>query len=243
MDLRIRRCGRMKRTNSTEAEDQALLACMVAADRAGAAALVEDYISRQGPDSVVERLLEPALESLGRRWATAEDLSLAQGFVAAKIAEDTLDRVAEELPAGTPVTEPRGRVVLGNIEDDYHALGRRLVATFLRADGWEVEDLGNDVLPEVFIERALEREARVIGISAMVWSTALNIRKVRRELDRRRLGNRLKLAVGGAVFLARPDLVDQVGADGTARNALGASALVSHLVAESVASETQEATS
>jgi methanogenic corrinoid protein MtbC1 len=126
----------------------------------------------------------------------------------------------------------RGVAVLGNAEDDYHALGRRMVGTFLRVEGWQVVDLGNDVLPAAFVDAAEESGAKVIGVSAMMLTNAMNIAKVREELERRNLGGRIKLAVGGAVFAMRPELVAEVGGDGTSATAMDAPALFEALAAE-----------
>ena len=73
--------------------------------------------------------------------------------------------------------------MIGNIEDDFHSLGRQTVCPFLTAAGWEVHDLGNDVPAEQFLDKALEVNASVIGVSAMMQTTALNIRKLRAMID------------------------------------------------------------
>ncbi|GAB1484745.1 hypothetical protein MASR2M78_35630 [Treponema sp.] len=122
--------------------------------------------------------------------------------------------------------------VIGNIEDDYHSIGRRMVATLLRMDGWLVKDLGNDVLAKAFVDEALRMEASVIGVSAMMLTNAQNIRKVRKEIDNRKLENKIKLAVGGAIFVMRPELADEVGGDGTAINAIECPMLFNRLLAK-----------
>ncbi|MBK8475657.1 MAG: cobalamin-dependent protein [Opitutaceae bacterium] len=210
-------------------ETERLLATMVEADRTGAA-LVLDQILATGvpPERIIAEILDPALVKLGRLWG-AESVSLTQTFVAAKIAEDVLVRC---VPAAGSAAAHHSPVVIGNIEDDFHSLGRRIVGSFLRAAGWEVHDLGNDVLPEQFVDKALEVGAVVVGASAMMQTTALNIRKLRTLIDARGLQGRLKLAVGGAVFNWRPDLVAEVGGDGTAPNAAGVDALLHRLQAE-----------
>jgi methanogenic corrinoid protein MtbC1 len=204
---------------------------MVSADRLGAAALIGQALAEGlRSDQVITEILDPALVRIGELWEQ-ESVSLAQTYVASKIAEDVLQRC----PAGSGGASsrpPKGRVVIGNIEDDFHSLGRRIVASFLSAAGWQVDDLGADVLAEVFVEKALEVEAVVVGASAMTHTTALNIRKLRALIDARGLAGRLKLAVGGAVFNWRPDLVAEVGGDGSARNAAGADALCASLQAQ-----------
>lgn len=205
-----------------------LLSTMLNADRQGAVVVVNQLLA-EGLSSkqIIIEILDPALAKLGNFWGN-QAISLAQTFVAAKIAEDVLLRCLPDA-AATPHRDP---VVIGNIEDDFHSLGRRIVGAFLRAAGWDVHDLGNDVLPEQFVEKALEVGASVIGVSAMMQTTALNIRKLRALINARGLKGRLQLAVGGAVFNWRPDLVAEVGADGTAQNAAGVDELFKKLQAE-----------
>lgn len=205
-----------------------LLDTMLSSDRAAATEIITEALAAGiAPMLIITDILDPALISLGRRWEQ-ETLSLAQGFVAAKIAEDAMLRC---LPDQSDQLPTKGVVVIGNIEDDFHSLGRRTVSLFLSAAGWEVHDLGNDVPAEQFIDKALEVNASVIGASAMMQTTALNIRRLRELIDHRGLQHCLKLAVGGAVFTWRPDLVAEVGGDGTARNAVGADELFMRLQA------------
>lgn len=186
---------------------------------------------REGYASTISALLEPTLMEIGELWSQ-EKISLAQGYVAGKLAERVLDAALAAEDRGGLETSRRGRVVLGNVEDDYHALGRRMVASFLRLDGWEVVDLGNDVEPERFVDAALEADAPIIGVSSMMLSTAQNLPRLRDEIEARGLGGRLRLAVGGAIFRLRPELVKELGADGTAATAMQAPALFRALAEE-----------
>jgi methanogenic corrinoid protein MtbC1 len=206
-----------------------LFAAMVSADRTGAANLIELALTHGiAPQQVIAEILDPAIVQLGKLWEE-QTMSLAQNFVASKIAEDALLRC---IPVKDGSHRTKGAVVIGNIEDDFHSLGRRTVGLFLDAAGWDVHDLGNDIPAEQFIEKALEVNASVIGVSAMMQTTALNIRKLRQLIDARNLSGTIKLAVGGAVFNWRPDLVAEVGGDGTAHNAVGADELFLRLQAE-----------
>ncbi len=209
-----------------------LLEAIQRADRAAANAVIDAWSVGRPFQRVVPDLLSPTLDAFGRLWARKEiGFSLATGYVAAKIAEDVLSRLLRE--GGAPGQEAprcaRGPVVLGNAEDDFHPLGRKMVSAFLRAEGWEVLDLGVDIAPDQFVDRAEEAGARVIGVSAMMYTTAKNIVRIREEIDRRGLGGRLQLAVGGAIFNLRPELVAALGGDGTAPSALEAPALFARL--------------
>ena len=63
-------------------------------------------------------------------------------------------------------------MILGNIEDDFHALGRRIVCTFLHAQGWEVIDLGNDVLAKEFPDAVIGLSDHSKGIWTCIGACA-----------------------------------------------------------------------
>lgn len=204
------------------------------ADRVLANELLEAWAATHGYESAVTDYLCPVLEAFGATWASqleGAQASLAQGYVAAKIAEDALARVLalREATPGGPQGVLKGPIVLGNIQDDYHPLGRKMVAAFLRLANWDVRDLGVDVEPTAFVAAAVAVQARVVGVSAMMLSTAKNVRGLRQEIERQGLSGRLQLAVGGAVFKLRPELVEELGGEGTAATALQAGSLFQRL--------------
>ena len=203
-----------------------LFALVLDAERERAVSMLLEFAGDRGFHAAVNDLLEPVLERVGEAWCR-ERISLAQGYVAGKIAEEVL--LAAASSHGDLRLDVKGPVVLGNVEDDYHSLGRKMVAVFLRAAGWKVIDMGNDA--------AVEHGARVIGVSAMMLTTAENIRAVRAELDARGLSGRIGLAVGGAVFKLRPELVHEVGGDGTVASAIQAPALFDRLWAAAAGGE------
>lgn len=211
-----------------------LIEHIMQADRSGAVKRVMDWAAHHDIKRIVQDVLEPALVQLGEQWEQG-GITLAHGYVAAKVAEDILNQA---YLGGAVPTDPRLRtIVIGNIEDDYHALGRKMVGIFLQADGWKVHDLGNDCTPVEFVDRAVDTRARIIGASAMMLTNAMNIRGLRAEIDRRGLRGRVQLAVGGAIFNLRPSLVQEVGGDGSAENAFRASALMERLWERSLAGE------
>lgn len=209
---------------------QQLYELILAGDRYAATALVDEWAGEQGYERAVLDLLEPVLKLIGDRYASGDDLSLAQAYIVGKVAEDIMEKAAAARASERNEEALKGPVVMGNIEDDCHALGRKLVVTFLRSAGWHVHDLGNDVPPELFVDKALEVGAPIVGVSAMMYTTAMNIRKLRDEIDSRGVSDRIRLAVGGAVFVQRPELVAQVGGEGTATNALRAPELMTQLL-------------
>jgi len=209
-----------------------LLNAILAAYRPEANKILEDWAEKNGYDDAVISVLEPTLERIGNIWETTQNVSLAQAYVAGKISEDFMTKVAEKKSVSSVHVEKKGAVVIGNIEDDYHSLGRKMVTIFLRSSGWEVYDLGNDIPAEDFVDEAVKTGANFIAASAMMYTTAMNIKKIRMELDKRGFSGKIKLVAGGAVFRLRPELVNEVGADGTAGNAILAPALLDRLSRE-----------
>jgi len=178
---------------------------------------------------VIFNVLEPMLTKWGKLWMQGK-LSLAHGYLSGKVAEEFYLHASKDPEFTIISAKSKGTIILGNVEDDFHPLGRRLVSIYSQASGWNVIDLGNDVPAELFIGKAIENDAGIIAVSAMMFTTAKNIVKVRQELEKNSLSGKIKLAVGGAVFKLRPELVAEVGGNGTAATAMGASDLFDSLL-------------
>ena len=111
--------------------------------------------------------------------------------------------------------EAKGRIVLGTVQGDVHDIGKAIVIAYLKANGYEVTDLGRDVSAEVFLEEAAATNAHVIGMSALLTTTMEEQRKVCRLIRER--GLPFKTVVGGAPCTQR--WADQIGADAYAEDA------------------------
>jgi corrinoid protein of di/trimethylamine methyltransferase len=124
--------------------------------------------------------------------------------------------------------EIMGRVVLATVEGDIHEIGKTLVGTMLSASGFEVHDIGVDAPAEKIIGKALEVNADIIGMSALLTTTMVRQREVIEELDKEGLRPRIKVLVGGAPITK--DWAAKIKADGTSEDAVGAVKLAKQLL-------------
>ena len=113
-----------------------------------------------------------------------------------------------------------GKIVIGTIEGDIHDIGKTLVASMLAAEGFEVHDLGADVPIDTFIEKAKEVDAQVICISALLTTTMIGQKTLIEKLKQQNIRDRFKVLLGGAPV--SKNWVEEIGADGTADNAISA---------------------
>lgn len=132
------------------------------------------------------------------------------------------------LSTGDIETRSLGTIVIGTIEGDIHDIGKTLVAAMLTAEGFEVYDLGADVPVTTFIEKALEVNAQLICISALLTTTMVGQKKLIDQLVQQNIRDRFKVLLGGAPV--SKNWVAEIGADGTAENAISAVKLAKELL-------------
>ena len=113
-----------------------------------------------------------------------------------------------------------GKVVIGTIEGDIHDIGKTLVASLLSAEGFEVYDLGADVPISTFIDKAVEVDAQIICMSALLTTTMVGQKKLIDQLKEKKLRDKFKILIGGAPISKK--WVEEIGADGSAENAVSA---------------------
>ena len=154
------------------------------------------------------------IRQLGDKFDEGE-VFLPELMLAAEAMEAAMAICNAALPAGA--SETRGTVVIGTVEGDVHDIGKAIVASFLRASGFVVHDLGRNVSAETFAEQAIEHNADVVGSSALLTSTLRQQEKIEAALKEAGIRERVKTVVGGAV--CTQGWADQIGADAYAKDA------------------------
>jgi corrinoid protein of di/trimethylamine methyltransferase len=191
--------------------------------------LVEQGLAaNHDPLAMIEDGLRPGMDVIGERFAEAEcfipDLVMSGKAMQAAIA--VLDPA---LKAGRQERSVLGKVVIGTVRGDIHAIGKMLVGTLLSAEGFEVHDLGVDVPEEKFVEAVRDTGANLVGLSALLTTTMRNQRGVIEALAEAGLRDRVKVMIGGAP--TSPEWAEQIEADAHAENATDAARIARSLVA------------
>lgn len=158
--------------------------------------------------SILDDGLIAGMSVVGEKFK-AHEIFLPDVLLAAKAMYAGMDQLKPlMIKEGIPTI---GKVVVGSVQGDLHDIGKNLVAIMLRGAGFEIIDLGNDVPPEKFIDTALENEAAVIGMSALLTTTMPVMKKVVDLVKARNLSDKVKIIVGGAPLTE--DYARQIGAD------------------------------
>jgi len=180
--------------------------------------LVQQALEAQLSASIIlNNGLLAGMAVVGRRFKVHE-IFLPDVLLAARAMHAGLD-LLEPLLASEDV-QPRGTVILGTVAGDQHDIGKTLVGIMLRGAGYQVVDLGIDIGPEVFVDAALEHEAAIIGMSALLTTTMPAMGAVVRHVKERNLDRKIRTLVGGAPVTREFAL--EIGADAYAYDAASA---------------------
>ncbi len=175
---------------------------------------------------VIEKGFAIGIRTIGELWEEGEYF-LPELMRGAQIMQNCLDLLMPHLKTSSEQIS-RGKVVIATIEGDIHSIGKTIVATMLRAYGYEVYDLGADVPIDKIVEEAIKKEADIIGVSALLTTTMTGQKKVIELLEEKNVANKFKVILGGAPVTN--SWVKDCKADGYAENAIDAVKLVKSLL-------------
>lgn len=125
--------------------------------------------------------------------------------------------------------ETKRKAVIGVIEGDTHDIGKNLVKIMLETGGYDIVDLGRDISPATFVERAKEEKAEFIFISTLMTTTMEGMNEVIEILVEEKIREDYKVLIGGGPV--SQSYADKIGADGYAENAAEAVKLANNIVA------------
>jgi 5-methyltetrahydrofolate--homocysteine methyltransferase len=126
----------------------------------------------------------------------------------------------------------RGTILLGTVKGDMHDIGKNLVGIMLEGAGYDIVDAGLNVDPQKFVLAITERKPAIVGLSAMLTTTMLNMKSTIEAIAAAGLRSNVKIIVGGAPVSQK--FADEIGADGYSRDAVLAVDTVKRLMAQNV---------
>lgn len=167
---------------------------------------------KDGSDPIeILNSLKQGLDVVGERYHNKEYF-LSELFMAGETMSAALEVLTPALAeAQSRDQETAGTVVLGSIQGDVHDFGKNIAKIFLTASGFCVHDLGVDVPPSTFVALAIDLNADVIGISAILSATQPVSQEVVDELERRGLRQQFKVILGGTGVTKRA--IQEYGVD------------------------------
>ncbi len=197
---------------------------VLAGNREEIGGLIEKaLLSGRTPQDINRQLLIPAIQEVGRKYDRKE-IYLPQMIMSA----ETMQEAFRVLEPHFSVEEERykGNVLLCTVKGDVHDIGKNIVGLFLKNHGFRVTDLGKDVPAEVIVEKTLALNADVVGLSALMTTTMVQMPRVIGALHA--AGCRARVIVGGAVVTQK--YAEEIGADAYARDAVSGVEAVKALV-------------
>lgn len=196
-------------------DSKPIIEALVAGDAGKLAELVR--LALNGGASAREILNEglmAGIDVVGERMEN-EDMFIPEVLMAAKAMSVSLEILSPLLAEGDLAAA--GKVIIGTVKGDLHDIGKNLVAMMFETSGFQVFNLGVDIAPEKFVAEIKDKQADIVGISALLTTTMPMMKKTIDAITASGLRDGVKILVGGAPVSQK--YADEIGADGYAPDA------------------------
>lgn len=199
---------------------------VVEGDREGVMAAVSNALKENvDPMDIIQKGLTPGIAIVGDKFEKME-MYLPEMLLSAEAMKAGVDIVKPLVKGGSIKQE--GVIVIGTVQGDVHDIGKNIVAFYLDMYGFKVYDLGTAVSIYTFVEQAEEKQADIIGISALLSSTMTYMPDVIEELKRRGIRDKYIVLLGGGAVT--PEWAAKIGADGSGADFAEAATLAKQLM-------------
>ncbi len=165
------------------------------------------------PVGLVEQLRE-GMSVIGKRFEDKE-YYLSELIMSAEIFKEAIALIEPHLSGS--VGDPLGTVVIGTVKGDIHDIGKNIVTTLLRCEGYDVTDLGVDVPVESFVDKARETGARLVALSGLLTPAFDEMKATVQAMADAGLRSQVKIIIGGGPV--NQAVVDYSGADDWGKDA------------------------
>lgn len=198
---------------------------VVKGNRKGIVDLVKNMLAEgTQPSEIIDTMLIPAINHVGTLFDKGI-YYLPQLISSAEAMKTAIDYL-EPMLQSKDNDEDAVTIVMATVEGDIHDIGKNLVVLMLKNYGYRVIDLGKDVPSELIVETAIKENAKIIGLSALMTTTMMQMQVVVDMVKERKLD--VKVIIGGAVITQ--SFCDEIGADGYSKDAQEAVVVVKELL-------------
>lgn len=167
------------------------------------------------PLEIIGKGIIPGLATVGEKFETGEYF-LSELILAGNTAGEAMKLLESELLPSH--FGHKGKVILATVRGDLHDVGKNIVGMLLKANGFEVIDLGVDVSAKRIIQTLKETGARFLGLSLLLSSMVSSLKEVIESVDRAGLRDSVRIIIGGAC--TSDQLREELGADAYAEDAV-----------------------
>lgn len=209
------RTGAAQQSAGGSAESVSLHRAIVKGLREQAGQLTDEMLKTTPPLEIINGELIPALDEVGQGFEK-NTVFLPQLLMSADAAKEAFERIKQNLAKKGIQEEKKGTIILATVKGDIHDIGKNIVKVLLENYGFDVLDLGKDVPPEIIVQTAIEKNVRLVGLSALMTTTVESMAETIRQL---RKAHDCKVMVGGAVL--NPEYAKEIGADFYSKDAMG----------------------
>ena len=150
------------------------------------------------------------MELVGEKYKNKEYF-LAELMLSGDLFREAMELIEPYLGEKKVEGDIKGKILLATIQGDIHDLGKNILATLLKLEGFKVYDLGVDVNPDIIIEKVKEIQPDFLGFSSLLTITFDPMKEVIDKLKEVGLRDKLKILVGGGI--TTPLVKDYIGAD------------------------------
>jgi len=179
------------------------------------------------PVEAIKEGLVKALDVVGEKWRKLE-IFLPHVMLAVDAMKAAMEILKPKIVAEKMDEMRTGTVVIGTVQGDIHDIGKTLVATMLEVSGFEVHDLGIDVPPMDFVDRANVVKADIIAMSALMATSMPYFEDVIGILKHTGVREKYKVMVGGGPVTR--EYANEIGADAYGKDAEEASRIALKLM-------------
>jgi methylmalonyl-CoA mutase cobalamin-binding domain/chain len=176
------------------------------------------------PMAIIEACRD-GMQVVGERFAKQEYF-VSELVASGELFNEVMDIIGARLPAGEDSGDKQ-EIVLGTVQGDIHDIGKNIVVSMLRANGFKVHDMGIDVPPQVFVDKVKETGAKVLGLSGLLTVAFANMEVTIKALEKAGLRNKTRVIIGGG--MVDQFVCDKVGADAWGHDAIEAVKLAKSL--------------